>query len=404
MKRNRSSTLGEIKLGEPYRTKVIVLLGHYRPSEGKSMALYRQLVTAGLTSRGYKVVAVSPPILFGWPGWQLKPLRKWLGYIDQFVVFPIVLTCWQLSWPQGTKVIILDQALGPWVPFIRRWPALVVCHDLLALRASRGEFREQRIGTTGKIYQRFIRRGFRQGHCFAAVSQASHTDLNGELTDKPAQINILLNPLPDGFYPIATNEARLILKKLNKQLEHSRYVLHIGGYWYKNREGVCRIFLELLNDYSQLKLVLVGHIEAAAKQIITENPDLKARVIHVTEIGQTELNALYSAAEVLLFPSWHEGFGWPVLEALACGCPVITTNRNPMREVGGEAATYIPACPHDLEKADEWAKEVSIHVESTLNRQTTERSEWRERGIKQAAQFNKDKWLDKLESILSHLA
>jgi len=368
------------------------------------MARYRQLVTAGLTSRGYKVVVRSPPIVFGWPGWKLKMLTKWLSYIDQFVIFPIVLTCWQLSWPLGTKVVVLDQALGPWVPFIHRWPALVICHDLLALRASRGEFREQRIGTTGKAYQRLIRWGFRHGRYFAAVSQASSSDLKGELADKLASVDILLNPLSEGVHPVEIGKARLILKSLNKQLEHSRYVLHIGGYWYKNREGVCRVFLELLNSYPRLKLVLVGHTEAAAKQVITDNPDLQAGVIHITEIGQEELNALYSAAEVLLFPSWHEGFGWPILEALACGCPVITTNRDPMREVGGDAATYIPACPHDVDQADDWDKDVSIHVENILNRQTTERSAWRQRGMKQAVRFNQERWLEKLESMLSHLA
>jgi glycosyltransferase involved in cell wall biosynthesis len=50
------------------------------------------------------------------------------------------------------------------------------------------------------------------------------------------------------------------------------------------------------------------------------------------------LEALYSSALVLLYPSRFEGFGWPIIEAQACGCPVICSNREPMAEVGGEAA------------------------------------------------------------------
>ena len=55
-------------------------------------------------------------------------------------------------------------------------------------------------------------------------------------------------------------------------------------------------------------------------------------------IGDDELAAVYSRAALLLFPSLAEGFGWPVLEAMACGCRVVTSNRAPMTEVGGDAA------------------------------------------------------------------
>jgi glycosyltransferase involved in cell wall biosynthesis len=54
-----------------------------------------------------------------------------------------------------------------------------------------------------------------------------------------------------------------------------------------------------------------------------------------------QLRAPYSSATALLFPSLREGFGWPIIEAQACDCPVITSNRSPMDEVAGEAAVYV---------------------------------------------------------------
>ncbi|MDT9189897.1 MAG: glycosyltransferase, partial [Limnospira sp. PMC 894.15] len=54
-----------------------------------------------------------------------------------------------------------------------------------------------------------------------------------------------------------------------------------------------------------------------------------------------DLRALYSAAIALLFPSLQEGFGWPIIEAQACGCPVFTSHIPPMTEVGGDVAIYI---------------------------------------------------------------
>jgi glycosyltransferase involved in cell wall biosynthesis len=58
-------------------------------------------------------------------------------------------------------------------------------------------------------------------------------------------------------------------------------------------------------------------------------------------IGNEDLRALYSTATMLLFPSLDEGFGWPIVEAQACGCPVLTSGRPPMDEVGGAAALYV---------------------------------------------------------------
>ena len=69
--------------------------------------------------------------------------------------------------------------------------------------------------------------------------------------------------------------------------------------------------------------------------------NLTQKVIELVEIDNENLRALYSAATALLFPSLYEGFGWPIIEAQACGCPVFTSNRSPMNDVGGEAAIYI---------------------------------------------------------------
>ena len=59
-------------------------------------------------------------------------------------------------------------------------------------------------------------------------------------------------------------------------------------------------------------------------------------------VGNEALAALYSGAELLLFPSLEEGFGWPIIEAQASGCRVVTTGKAPMTEVGGNAAFYLP--------------------------------------------------------------
>jgi glycosyltransferase involved in cell wall biosynthesis len=83
------------------------------------------------------------------------------------------------------------------------------------------------------------------------------------------------------------------------------------------------------------------------RSFLAEN-NLKEAVSEIVRPTNEQVQALYSRAAALLFPSWHEGFGLPIIEAQACCCPVFTSNRAPMTEVGGEAVVYIdPENPRD---------------------------------------------------------
>jgi glycosyltransferase involved in cell wall biosynthesis len=73
---------------------------------------------------------------------------------------------------------------------------------------------------------------------------------------------------------------------------------------------------------------------------VTEN-GLRDATIELQNVENEDLRALYSKATLMLFPSLQEGFGWPIIEAQACGCPVVTSNRGPMTEIGGSGAIYI---------------------------------------------------------------
>lgn len=379
---------------------MLVLLGHYPPVEGRSMAHYRRQVAAGLQERGHRVQCLTAPVLLGRLARPRTAWAKWLGYGDQLLLFPLMLLWMERRWPAGTRVVVLDQALGPWVPRIRRRPHLIVCHDLLALRASRGEFAEQPVGLSGRLYQRLIRWGFRQGRCFAAVSAATAADLVRELAPDVAPVALLPNPLPEAFALLEPARARAVLRPMAAVLEQAPFLLHVGGYWYKNRQGVCGIVQVLRQRHPELRLVLVGHLEEPAEALLRSDPDLRSAVLHLPGVSELELRALYSAAEVLLFPSWWEGFGWPVLEALACGCPVITTDRAPMSEVGGAAAVYVPPCPAETTARAAWTHAAAATVEDVLARSPGERALWRQRGLEQAARFARTSWLDRLESLL----
>ena len=80
-----------------------------------------------------------------------------------------------------------------------------------------------------------------------------------------------------------------------------------------------------------------------------EELQLTKSVIFTDYVKEEELPQIYSGAKLLLFPSLLEGFGLPIVEAMACGCPVITSDRNPMKElVGTEQYTVNPLDPNDI--------------------------------------------------------
>ena len=110
------------------------------------MAAYKELLSEGAEALGYRVTQLTASTWLGRLGSQAGGMAKYLGYIDQFLLFPLQLWREQQHWPADTQVVISDQALGPWVPLIRRRPHLVICHDLIALEASRGLFPQKQPG------------------------------------------------------------------------------------------------------------------------------------------------------------------------------------------------------------------------------------------------------------------
>jgi glycosyltransferase involved in cell wall biosynthesis len=113
---------------------------------------------------------------------------------------------------------------------------------------------------------------------------------------------------------------------------------------------------------------------------------LSDATLEVTGVAEEDLRALYSTASMMIFPSFQEGFGWPIIEAQACGCPVATSNRSPMNEVGGNAAIYID--PDNPESA-------AAAVQRALERTAC----MRELSLANAARFKSSAMIDSYLSL-----
>jgi glycosyltransferase involved in cell wall biosynthesis len=157
--------------------------------------------------------------------------------------------------------------------------------------------------------------------------------------DRTSVVPIALN-YP--YRPMDQPDASLHLDRLG--LADARpFLLHVGGNsWHKNRVGVLRIFKEIVSapERAGLRLVIAGKPWTSSMHDYVRQAGMEERVVELANVSNEELRALYSAAEALLFPSLYEGFGWPIIEAQACGCPVFTSDRLPMTEVAGRGAVY----------------------------------------------------------------
>lgn len=317
----------------------VLLLGNYVPSQQQSMLRFGELMSLLVKAAGHDVRMVQPPPVLSKRAPGESGLGKWLGYFDRFLLFLPRLRR-EVAW--ADVIQICDQANAVYVPRLGAKPHLVTCHDLLAIRSAFGEVSANPTSRTGRIYQRWILSGLRRAHRVVCVSEQTRRELVAVANLPVERTAVVPNALNYPYSPMAPKECQDRLRSLGAS-ESLRFFLHVGGnQWYKNRAGVVRIFAQLaaLPRCAQHHLLMVGKPWTWEIRNLVNEAGLTDRVHELVDVSNEDLRALYSAAEALIFPSLQEGFGWPVVEAQACGCPVFTTNRPPMTEVGGDAAVY----------------------------------------------------------------
>jgi glycosyltransferase involved in cell wall biosynthesis len=332
----------------------ILLVGNYVPDGQDSMKLYAEWLKEVCESDGHKVTLIKPkPILFPllkWTSWH-----KWAEYVDKFVLFRREL---KAQARRHDLVHIVDHSNAMYVHRLDRERCVVTCHDLLAVRRARDEFPGQRTRWTGRVLQRWIESGLRQSRNVICVSQKTYKDFIALFGNTGARVKVIHHALNRRIEP--TGKMKPTMMRAFGILENSPYLLHVGGNaWYKNRMGVLKIFSSLINHsaWCDVKLIMAGKPLTQEMRDFVQNGTLKDRVIELGYVPDDELNFLYSNAKAFLFPSLEEGFGWPILEAQACGCPVITSNRPPMQEVAGSAAILVD--PEDPASA---AEQIHAHA------------------------------------------
>jgi glycosyltransferase involved in cell wall biosynthesis len=191
------------------------------------------------------------------------------------------------------------------------------------------------------------------------------------------KVRIVYPGVRSDFAPV-TDSAKL--NEIRKRLAlPERFLLYVGTI--EPRKNLGTLFEAYRSaELHGVDLVIAGSRGWLSDEIYDSVKDLQAegRVMFTGFVADDDLPALYSSAEAFVFPSIYEGFGLPVLEAMACGTPVICSDASSLPEVAGDAATLLP--PRDVAA---WGQAMAQVAGSSALR-----SELRERGLRQALRFS----------------
>lgn len=384
------------RLETPVARLSILLVGNYAIDRQESMQRFSALLLKELNNRGVNAACIQPEPILG----RIVP-NKWFGYVDKLMLFPRRLKKTLAGDLSNRLVHICDHSNAPYVTSLGRHAHLVTCHDLLAIRSARGEIPENPTSGTGKVYQRFILKGLNSARRVACVSNKSREDLLRISRLRPEQTSVAYNGLNYDYKPMPVDQAQRRVEKLLPRAP-KRFILHVGGnQWYKNRPGVVRLYHSLASNAAvpPPDLILVGKPWPEALRNLVHELNLSDKIHAVHGAENEDIRALYSLAEAFVFPSLMEGFGWPVIEAQACGCPVVASDVAPLTEIGGDAALYA-----DPRQPASFANE----LRQLLSESGADRERRRARSVENASRFSTgrmiDRYLEEYEIVLNQQA
>ena len=347
----------------------VLILGNYPADQQQSMLRFASLLETIYTPHA-QVVSISPPVLLARCPGLPSLIRKYIAYIDKLVIFPVWLI---LRVPFFDRVHIADHSNAYYSFFCRRRSTIVTCHDLLAVRAAFGD-RSTGCETSsfGIWLQRLILAGLRRAGAVAFVSRATQMDFQVLLGTPPGQrqavipncLNAVFSPAPEAF-PLKPAERAL--------LPMEPFLLMVGSALPRKNRSLALRLLEHLGPDSPYSMVFAGAPLNQDEQTFQDTHSFGSRLHSIRRPSHALLNRLYCRAHALLFPSFSEGFGWPLVEAQTCHCPVIASTNTSIPEVAGEGALYagptevaaFAAHVHRLEDPAERARLIALGMANT---------------------------------------
>lgn len=271
------------------------------------------------------------------------------------------------------------------LPITKKMPRVVTIHDVIPLI-----FKDRYpTGLKGKLNFILQKVALKGTDNIITDSIASKMDICKFLHIKEDKISVVPLAVHEDFKILGGTKLIIIKREYNLPDEFLLYVGDVN--WTKNVPFLIKGFYKITRDsaLSGVKLVLVGgpflkkvdnidHSELEPLKKVNkliEELNLESKIIRVGDIDKDQLVAFYNLATLYIQPSLYEGFGLPVLEALSCGTPVVSSNRGSLPEVGGDAVVYFD--PENLDQFTKITSEIlqNKSLQNKLSKLAIKRSE-----------------------------
>jgi glycosyltransferase involved in cell wall biosynthesis len=294
------------------------------------------------------------------------------------------------GWPTGRAPvrIVWEQCAQPWMlhrigadlahgpvfvgPLLSPCPFVITIHDLSFIRFP-ALFRP-----ANRLYLNALTRiSARSARRLIAVSKHTAAEITRLLGTSPERVDVVYHGVDPAFRPLPPDEVEAFRRRRGLP---ERFVLFLGTLEpRKNLVRLVEAFARIQVEHAGLRLVLAGGRGWLYDELFArvEELGLAQEVVFPGYVANDDLPLWYNAATVLAYPALYEGFGLPVLEALASGTPVLSSNASSLPEAGGNAAVMVD--PYDV---DALAKQ----MDRLLN-DRDRRLQLRERGLAHASQF-----------------
>jgi len=244
---------------------------------------------------------------------------------------------------------VIDHSDGHLVRWLSQTcqPTVVTCHDLINFFQPDNIRDQASLASVSTAIWKYSVRGVCQADWVVTVSKHTALDVTKWLNVEPARITPVPNGVDAAFQPL--NEASSAIRARYDLPADKLCLIHVGSnHPRKNILTVLAVLKSLKDRGLSVHLIKAGASFSQAQTDFIELHSLEDAIAHFDQPNQTTLVDLYNAADVLLSPSLYEGFGITLLEAMACGTPVVTSNVTSLPEVVGDAG--IMASPLDVDE------------------------------------------------------
>jgi glycosyltransferase involved in cell wall biosynthesis len=276
---------------------------------------------------------------------------------------------------------LVDHSYSQLIHHLPTERAVVTCHDLDTFRCVLEPRRQPRPLWFRAMVERILS-GFRKAAHVIAVSAATRDEILRLDLHPVERVTVVSNgvhascsPMPD---PAADSELQRLLSidpRVPIDSQEGIWLLNVGSSMPRKRlDLLLRVFAEVRKHVANVRLLRIGEALTAEQRQLARELGVESSLVELKSLSREVLAAAYRRARLLVHTADAEGFGLPLIEAMACGCPVIASDLPVLREVGGSAATYCA-----VGDIPGWNGAIVAALEGPANR---------ERGFVNAARFS----------------